>query len=150
MRKSLIARYEVLVFNTGEIEFRPITDDGGYTKCSSSIRQILLIVESVLEYMEDYPERNIHFAVVTAVNQVAATESVKQSTVHSKILRKLGFSMQEFKDHLRDCIDNRAPEGDVFVNTLFNSCVSRTKTADEEGVRKVVEKIRNRHVPTES
>lgn len=143
MRKELLSRYEVLVYNTGEIEIHPIVDDGDFNNCSSSMRQVLSIIEFVLQYLKKNPQRRIHFAVVTAINHVANVERVTPSTVHAKIIRKLGLPMSDFKEQLKACIDNKAPDNDVFVKTLYNSCVSRTKQADEAGVKKVIEKIRN-------
>lgn len=142
MRKELLSRYEVLVFSTGEIEVHPIIDEGDLKDCSSSMRQILTIIEFVLQYKKDYPQRNIHYAVVSAVNHVSAMERVTPPTVHAKINRKLGLSMQDFKKQLQDCIDKKAPANDVLVQELYNACVSRTKQADEAGVKRVVKKIK--------
>lgn len=143
MERKLISRYEVLVYNTGEIEFHPLIEESNFSKCSSSMRQVLSIIEFVLKYKKEYPHRNIHYGVITAVNRVAQVERVASTTVHSKIIRKLGLSMQEFKSQLNTCIETKAPDDDIFVQRLYSSCVIRNKQADEDGVKKVIEEIQN-------
>lgn len=143
--KKVISRYEVVVFDNGDLEFHPIVEDGDLRKCSNSMRQILSVIEYVIGYLEKNPRRNpnrnIHYAVTTAVNSVASFERVTPSTVHAKISRKLGLSMQEFRSQLNTCISSGAPENDILVERLISSCVARTKQADEEGVKQIIKKI---------
>lgn len=143
MSRFLISRYEVFVYNNGEIEVVPFVDDANLQKCSSSIRQIVGIIEFVLEYLKQNPNNRIHFAVVSAVNHVAYVENITKQSVHTKITRKLNLSMQEFKELLKNCIDEKAPEDNELVKILYGSCVARTKQADYIAVNEIIEKIRN-------
>lgn len=146
MPENLIARHELRIYASGKAELLPLAVDTSFGECSSSIKQIIMIVEAVMKYYaeEGKAGRHIHFAVTTAVNSVAYKLNVSNPTVYTKITRKLGISMREFKDMLKVCLDSNAPDGDEFVEKLKSCCVNRTKLADEAAVNQLVAKIRNR------
>lgn len=147
MLRELLSQHELRVFSDGAIEIHEIhppivknAGDGDFKNCSSSMRQILLVIEFVFQYHKDHPDKNLYYALTTAIKYVASTEKVTDSTVHAKITRKLGLSMPDFREQLKIFITDG--ENNAFVQTLYASCVSRTRQADEAGIRKIVEKIK--------
>ena len=143
MAKELIARYELMVYRTGEIEVRPIVNKNRFVGCSKSMQQILEIIEYVFDDMKAAPGKNIHYMVIEAINRVANAEGVTASTVHAKIVRKLGLYMEDFKEQLKECIDKKAPDDDILVKKLYASCRGKTEAADRAAVKEIIDKIRN-------
>lgn len=141
--KKVIGKYTVIVYDDGSADISPVTERVAVmAQCSSSIRQIVGIVEYVLEAWKKDKEKNIHYYVTAGVNKVAAEEGVTSSTVHSKILRKLNLGMNQFKELLMVSMENKAPEGDEFVRILRESCKIRRKKGDEDAIEQLIDKIR--------
>jgi hypothetical protein len=51
--------------------------------------------------------------------------------------------MEDFKEELKLCLDNKAPDDDPLVKRLYDSCRGKTEAADKAAVRETIDKIRN-------
>lgn len=134
--KKIVAQYTMYVYNTGEVKLiKKESED--LSECSSSIRQIIGIINHVI----DNPGKHIHYRVTAGVNHVAAQEGVRTASVHSKITKKLGLSMEKFKELLDQYLNH---ENSELEKILYEACVARTKQADEIAVKKLIEKTQKK------
>lgn len=140
--KKIVREYRVVIYDDGSADIVPVTERLTIlANCSASIRQIVGVIEYVLEERKK-ERKNIHYHVTAGVNKVAAEEEISNSAVHTKILRKLNLSMADFKEMLNKCIENRAPEDDEFVEILRKACEKRSKKGDRDAVESLIKKIR--------
>lgn len=110
-------------------------------ECSNSIKQIILLIQYVLNYLKEHPQRNIYYTVTSTVNTVAYNERVTSSTVHSKITRYLSLSAKEFREKLDRCIRSKASVSDELVYILRDRCKASRNPYDSEEIDSLIEKM---------
>ena len=136
--KKIINEYKLLVYDTGEVklvkEEKEEVDDKELVRCSSSIRQII----KVINYVVDSPKKNPYFSVNEGIKRVAEQEGICLSSVHSKITRKFGLSMWDFKRLLEEYLNDENKELEKY---LYLACVQKNKVFDQIAVKNLLEKI---------
>ena len=156
MEKTEIAKYTVTIYDDGSADIVPITERTvTMTHCSSSIRQIVGILEYVNKEWKKKPEVSIHYYVTAGVNTVAAEERINSRSVHSKITRKLRLTMKEFKELVKVCLESGVPDEDPFVirlRELYNEQIgdekysdkpkNRPKKGDKDAIEQLIEVLR--------
>lgn len=136
--EKLVAMYTLYVYDSGKVELKPIVSHTGQINtngASNSIRQIVKVLEHVARSDSN---SGIRRKVSEGINAVAESEGINISSVHSKVSRKLGLPMNEFKDQVEDYF--KYGTGDL-EKTLRSACVARTKAADNAAIEQVIKLI---------
>ena len=139
--EKVVAVYKMFLYNRGKVELKPVTLNNGMVDtqgASSSIRQIVKVLEHVATSNSD---SGIRRKVSEAINAVAEDEGITMSSVHAKVGRKLGLSMEEFKDQVETYFTDNSGE---LESTLRNACVARTKAADDAAIEQLLEMIKSK------
>jgi len=131
---NLTATYRLYVYDDGSIVLKmdEINTNMDLSKCSSSIRQIILIMDYIIK---DESKKGIRRKVSDGINSVARQEGINSSSVHAKITRKLGLSMSDFKNLVEEYFDSNFNQLDTI---LKNACVARTKAADNYAIDQLI------------
>ncbi len=137
-KDKLLKTYKMYVYESGRVELVLQTSEIDLSNCSQSVRQL----SHIMEYILNHPGKHIHCRVVEAVNDVAETERIHPSSVHSKITQKLGVSMRTFKNICQSYFDG---ESDDLEELLKNAIVQRKKyaSADEAAINNLIERLRS-------
>lgn len=121
---KLIVVKKMYIYDDGYVDIENITyntstvcTDG----CSSSIRQIIKVIEYVATNSGDC---GIRKKVSNGIVYVAEMEGITTMSVHTKISRKLELSVEEF-------FCNKTPR---LEQILRKACVARTMSADNAAI----------------
>ena len=137
--KKLIAKYQLSVYENGFVEIRPMAitshQKTNYDGCSSRIKQALLVLSS----MQNYVNSGINYeeAFVKATTDLAEELNASRQSILDKVTRQMGLKAADFrekarlyferdnleiKDILLDHIGAYTRENDEFaINSFFKS-----------------------------
>ena len=137
---KLIAVKKLYIYDDGRVDIENITynmEKVCTEGCSSSIRQIIKVIEYVAKNSDN---SDIRKNVSNGIVYVANMEGISPTSVHAKILRKLELSVEEFKDVLEEYFYEKTPR---LEEILRKACVSRTKSADNAAIDNLFAIINN-------
>ena len=135
---KLLTTYLMYTYDDGSVVLKPVHQAGNeldLSQCSSSIKQIVMVL---YEICKSTTKSGIRKKVSEAINSVASKENITNSSVHAKITRKLGLSMESFKDVVEDYFIGESTE---LEDILRGACVARTKAADEAAISQILKII---------
>lgn len=135
---KLLTTYLMYTYDDGSVILKPLYQEGDeldLSQCSNSIRQIVMVL---YEVCKSTTRSGIRRKVNEGINAVASKENITISSVNSKITRKLGLSMEKFKDILTDYLVGNSTE---LEDILKGACVARTKAADEAAINQIIDII---------
>ena len=131
IQKKVIARYELKIFEDGQIELFPLKLSDATERelnVSQRTKQILAVLEKVKNTCHSYP--TFSEAVTDAINTISAEQNISQSSVRDKITRQQGLSMAEFLNLTQKWIRN----GDTALKEKLQSNTSQHHADDQEAL----------------
>lgn len=135
---KLIAVKKLYIYDDGKVEVKDITynkDEVCTDGCSSSIRQVIKVIEYVAKNLDD---KDMRKSVSEGIVHVADMEGIKSVSIYTKISRKLNLSADQFKRLLEEYFYQKTPR---LENLLRAACVSKTKSADNEAIDNLLKMI---------
>lgn len=137
---NLLSVYNLYVYDDGSVVLRPISNSSRINTdgASSSIRQIVRTLELVAEGPYN---KGVRRRVSQGITKTARIEGINESSVHSKMTRKLDLSMKEFKDLVENYFAGLSTE---LEDVLLDACVDRSKTEDESALNQLFKHINSK------
>nr|WP_294489872.1 hypothetical protein [uncultured Anaerosporobacter sp.] len=133
---KLLMTYLMYTYDDGSVAVKPIQNTKNeldLSQCSNSIRQIVMVLYNICKSTTN---SGIRKKVSESISVVASNENITNSSVHAKITRKLGLSMEKFKDIVEEYFAGKSTE---LESILRGACVARTKTADEAAINQILD-----------
>lgn len=130
MKGRIISRYELIMYDTGAIDIKPLNVDKAvddYSSCSSRIKQVLSVVNEMENIDKNNSGLNDVEIYTSAISHVSKTLGVQQSTISDKLTRQLGKNADTIRPMILDYIRNGSPD----LKTLLLSKVSKNSKSED-------------------
>jgi len=130
IEKRILSSYQLLIYEDGYIEIKPMEllklPPVDHEKCSSRIKQALLVLSLMQIYIEN--GENLENAFIKATISVAHDFGTTRQSILDKVTRQMDLKASEFREKARKYFDYKDSE---LKNILLKHIGAYSREADE-------------------
>ena len=130
--------YKMFVYDDGKVVLKPdMNEEIDTSQCSSSIRHIVMMLKYACENTNAGDK--VSSKLSEAISMIATNDGITTPSVHAKVTRKLGVTMEQFKNIVDEYFDKKS---NILEEILQGACVARTKEADKAAVKNLIDTMK--------